>query len=507
MAVSIGQSSIITNGLVLHLDAANPYNYKPLNNVEVLVVAGGGAGGGYHGGGGGGGGVIYSPSHSITPGSTINVTVGPGGTAPTSSPNTGNPGGNSVFDTLTAIGGGAGISQSNEAQARNNGGSGGGGCDGSGSVNHPGGSGTPGQGFKGGDVFGSGPQLAVFYGTAGGGGAGGPGGDGGVINGGFGGPGLPFSISGNLAYYGGGGGGTHLGSAGITYYGLGGIGGGGTGGISPSPHNVAVRNSLNGVNGTGGGGAGHLYAGLGGGAGGSGVVIVRYPGPQKATGGTITNVGGHTIHTFTSSGTFTPLTAPVNGGTAYGLQDLSGNNSTGVQFGGVTYSPSNGGSLILDGENDYIDCGKTASQFGIFDADYTFDAWVYPTNLTGDRTIFGTDQTTLRMGLHLIFRNGAIYQGHFSSDTSAGTATLNGWNNITYTYVRSSGLASIYKNGVLQGSGTIGSFIGTTNILISRWGTERYFSGSAGNYKIYNRALTATEIQQNFNAQRGRFGI
>jgi hypothetical protein len=51
----------------------------------------------------------------------------------------------------------------------------------------------------------------------------------------------------------------------------------------------------------GGGGAGNGNSG----AGGSGIVILRYLGAQRGTGGTITSVGGYTIHTFTSSGTFT----------------------------------------------------------------------------------------------------------------------------------------------------------------------------------------------------------
>ena len=42
-----------------------------------------------------------------------------------------------------------------------------------------------------------------------------------------------------------------------------------------------------------------------GGNGGSGIVILRYPGPQRGTGGTITSAGGYTIHTFTGDGTFT----------------------------------------------------------------------------------------------------------------------------------------------------------------------------------------------------------
>ena len=353
---------IVTENLVLLLDAANPKNYN-LTEVEVLVVAGGGGGSSGSGGGGGAGGLIYNSNFAVTPGTQLTVTVGAGGDAPTSSSNTGNPGGNSVFGALTAIGGGAGISQSNEAQARNNGGSGGGGCDGTGSVLHSGGSGTAGQGFKGGDVTGSGDQLAVYYGTAGGGGAGGAGGTGGILNGGFGGPGLGFNISGTSTYYAGGGGGTHLGSSSITNYGIGGIGGGGTGGISPSPHNSAFRSSTSGSPNTGGGGGGHLYNNLGGGAGGSGIVIVRYPGPQKAIGGTVTSVGGDTIHTFTTSGNFTPL-VNTNGSAVLGLSDLSGNRNFGTTTGSPTYSSANGGSLYFEGSDEYITTGFTRGTLG-----------------------------------------------------------------------------------------------------------------------------------------------
>jgi hypothetical protein len=174
---------------------------------------------------------------------------------------------------------------------------------------------------------------------------------------------------------------------------------------------------------------------------------------------------------------------------------------------GPAFSSANKGSIVFDGSNDYVDCGKTATQLGVYDADYTFDAWVYPTNLDSDKTIFGTNQTASRQGLHLVFRGGTIYQGHFGADFGIGSATINAWNNISYTYVKSSSSASIYKNGVFQGSGTIASFIGTTNILIGRWANNYYFSGTGSNYKIYNRALTAAEIAQNFNALRGRYGL
>jgi hypothetical protein len=174
-----------------------------------------------------------------------------------------------------------------------------------------------------------------------------------------------------------------------------------------------------------------------------------------------------------------------------------------------TYVPASSpnSSLTFDGTDDYIDTGKTASNLGIYDADYTFSCWVYPTNLTSDRTLFGTDQTSFRNGLHLVFRSGGIYQGHYSSDFGAGTVSTNQWYHITYTYVKSSGTATIYKNGESQGSGTISSFTGTTNILVGRWAGGYNLSGNGAMYSIYNRALSASEVLQNFNAHRDRFGV
>jgi hypothetical protein len=507
------------NGLVLALDAANPKNYN-LTAVEVLVVAGGGGGGGYHGGGGGAGGLLYSSSHSITPGSAITATIGAGGGAPNSSNNTGSAGGNSVFGSLIAIGGGAGISQSNEAQARNNGGSGGGGCDGGSSVNHPGGSGTSGQGFKGGDVFGSGDQLAVNYGTAGGGGAGGVGGNGGVIGGGFGGPGLPFNISGNLAYYGGGGGGTHLGSAGITNYGIGGTGGGGTGGISPSPHNSAIRNSSSGVDGTGGGGGGHLYSNLGGGAGGSGIVIVRYPGPQKAIGGTVTSVGGDTIHTFTTSGTFTFTSlVATNNSAVLGLSDFSGRNNFGTAVNGPTYSSANGGSLSFDGSDKYVNVGSLGSQF----TNFTVEIWFKSDSVTNYRN---------PIDCNFLIENGSYSNlgPRLEQNSSGNLGWLVGSGSNVYTGIdvvpsgldvskyhytaitkSSSTLFTTYYNGNAVTTTNFSNWTGSMlNVNIGRGfslDSERKFNGKIPSVKIYNRALTAAEVTQNFNATRSRYGI
>jgi hypothetical protein len=84
----------------------------------------------------------------------------------------------------------------------------------------------------------------------------------------------------------------------------GGLGGGGKGGVATgsAPAFASTPGNVN----TGGGGGG----GLGGapnaaGTGGPGILIISYVGAQKATGGTISEVSGNTVHTFTSPGTFT----------------------------------------------------------------------------------------------------------------------------------------------------------------------------------------------------------
>jgi hypothetical protein len=195
---------------------------------------------------------------------------------------------------------------------------------------------------------------------------------------------------------------------------------------------------------------------------------------------------------------------PTTGTTWY---DLSGNSYNGTLTNTPTFNSSNSGSIVWDGVDDYANTGKTATQLGFYNANYTMEAWVYPTILTSDRTMFGTDQTAFRQGLHLVFRGGGIYQGHFASDFQAGTVTVNNWYQIVYTFNASNGACQIFKNGVSQGTGTIQSFIGTTNILIARWAGTYNFQGNGSIYRIYNRVLTQAEVTQNYNAQKGRFGL
>ena len=233
-------------------------------NVEVLVVAGGGGGGAWGGGGGGAGGLIYEDAYSVSAGS-IQVTVGSGGAGAIHNSSQAANGQNSVFDNLISIGGGRGAKGHPPVGACTEGGSGGGGNTES---YRDGCSGTPGQGFSGGDSH---TSHTSPYNGGGGSGAGGPGVNGTNSNAGNGGPGLEFSISGESLYYAGGGGG---GSSDSGSVGSGGLGGGGNG------YGQNGGDNKNGLDGFGGGGGGGSVFGSDerarGGDGGSGIVIVRY---------------------------------------------------------------------------------------------------------------------------------------------------------------------------------------------------------------------------------------
>lgn len=292
--ISKTTAQIKATGGMVYDDASYVYHlftssgtFTPLQNIVVdcLVVGGGGSGGwGSGGGGGGAGGLRQIDSTSISSNISYTVTVGAGGTPVGNTVDSrGNSGSNSSisgsgFSTITATGGGGGGSEAGTSTNRDgaSGGSGGGGCYRNSSPAGSGGSGNAGsfspvEGYSGGSGAVAG---GVNYGGGGGGGSASSGisapGSG---NGGGGGNGTNWKSLGSF-YAGGGGGGSQLGGAGATP-GVGGSSIGGTGG------NYLGVAATAGVINTGSGGGGGAFGGSNpadarGGAGSSGVVIVRY---------------------------------------------------------------------------------------------------------------------------------------------------------------------------------------------------------------------------------------
>jgi hypothetical protein len=238
--------------------------------VAALVVAGAGGGSSDLAGGGGAGGLIYNASFSVTD-TGLTVTVGAGGATSagtTRETNTmGSNGANSVFSSLTAIGGGRGGAFWSDNATYTTGAVGGsGGGAGAGNSNPGiGGAGTASQGYAGGTS-----TNAPHHAAGGGGGSGAVGGNASTSTSGNGGVGLSNSITGSAVYYAGGGaGGAYTGNAGS-----GGNGGGGQGWDSGAGATAGTAN-------TGGGGGGGGYTTVTaeptiGAAGGSGIVIIRY---------------------------------------------------------------------------------------------------------------------------------------------------------------------------------------------------------------------------------------
>ena len=193
--------------------------------------------------------------------------------------------------------------------------------------------------------------------------------------------------------------------------------------------------------------------------------------------------------------------------------DLSGNGNTGTLENGVGYSGSNGGSLVFDGVNDYVNAGNNSSLS--FTNNLTIQVWC-SSNISDNnyRTpLMKTTSTGWSNGYGFYQQGGNFYffinqwNGAHRVSVSKTTFSLTSF---VATYDGAN--LKLYENGILRQTGS--SFTSNvsnsaTNLEIGRGsGVNDYvWNGNIAQASIYNRALTASEIQQNFNALRGRFSI
>jgi len=195
-----------------------------------------------------------------------------------------------------------------------------------------------------------------------------------------------------------------------------------------------------------------------------------------------------------------------SGTTAYNII----NNTSGTLNNGVGFGTSNGGYFDFDGTDDYIsNFSNTGITHGTSNFSYSF--WL---NLQGK----GALDTILENGSWtnclLIRYSGqntpgveiysmSTYIGKFTFDPALST-----WNNIMF--IRSGNFINFYINGVYQSAlGFNKNIIPTANIFIgtSQHSVGQTFNGYIATAHIYTKALSATEIQQNYNAQKSRFGL
>ena len=186
--------------------------------------------------------------------------------------------------------------------------------------------------------------------------------------------------------------------------------------------------------------------------------------------------------------------------------DLSGNGNHGTLINGPTFNSANGGSIVFDGVDDYNTFSATIAN-AIGTGNFTLNAWVKaPSVLNNYRMIFSTTQYYM----YLATMDSGFTFDTISNQTFRFGATIISGTWYSCTVVRSSNIDYGYKNGVLVGS-KADSTVPSGNFDVGRTtsfgGDNYYFSSSLAGLTFYNRALSAAEISQNFNALRGRYGV
>lgn len=203
-------------------------------------------------------------------------------------------------------------------------------------------------------------------------------------------------------------------------------------------------------------------------------------------------------------------------GTSWGDISLSGN--TGTLTNGPTFSTDVGGNIAFDGSDDLVNCGNILNYTS---QNFSFNVWFKITNMNPsgrsgagnylfNKGFEGVNGYICRITPAGAARFGTIQSGAGQfSGTDSGFVTANTWCNICFTRNGSTILA--YFNGVNatgESDPHVNPTSSSTNLNIGlNNGTNWYMFGSVAIFMSYNKALSATEVLQNYNAQKGRFGL
>jgi hypothetical protein len=217
---------------------------------------------------------------------------------------------------------------------------------------------------------------------------------------------------------------------------------------------------------------------------------------SNVTSGLILNLDAGNITSYPGSGT-----------TWY---DLSGNNNNGTLTNGPTFSSVNGGVIVFDGTNDFVDVGnKTIT----LNSGFTVDTWIKLNSNNRQQGFFGINSfpsyiTDFYMDTDNKMRFEFGISGTVPNVFSFQAFNTISWYNVVGTVTNS--LISLYINGIFENSTGI-SFTITQisgNISIGSYNASTLCSSANISInRLYNRALTASEILQNYNATKSRFGL
>jgi hypothetical protein len=211
----------------------------------------------------------------------------------------------------------------------------------------------------------------------------------------------------------------------------------------------------------------------------------------------------------------------VSGSTTW--NDLSGNNNNATLVNSPTFSSTNGGSIVLNGTNQY---GTASDSTSLRPASFSIDVWFRPTSFSAYSCILakpfnGPIWTPPYLSYMIrLSSTGTVLEcststgGTYRNLTPNYTFVANTIYNVVFTFNSSTGAAVAYLNGAVLSSTTFtaGAISYSTPPLIIGAGygaspVGEYFAGSIYSVKIYNTILSATEILQNYNATKSRFNL
>lgn len=195
--------------------------------------------------------------------------------------------------------------------------------------------------------------------------------------------------------------------------------------------------------------------------------------------------------------------------------DLSGNGIAATLGTDVSYNAANKGSMLLGSLN-------TEGEITFSRDNFIFGSNDFSINICANPTAIESLDTLYEMGYYtdgILFRpNGAQLEVYMGFSLTGGgqrsythSRLVGRWD--YYTLTRKSGIVKVYINGIQIGTdwtNTASLTLNATTICrigsSSHTGSQRW-NGYINNFKIYNRAITETEVKQNFEAIRGRYGI
>ena len=233
--------------------------------------------------------------------------------------------------------------------------------------------------------------------------------------------------------------------------------------------------------------------------------MALYRGPKIVTSGLVLALDAADKNSYRGSGT-----------TWY---DLSGNGNNGTLTNSPTFSNTNGGNIVFDGIDDYVNGGN----LGSFYSQGTISFWMRSTAVENYRNPFSTTYLGFNVGIRfeqyttvspyggfnvIIGNDAGTYSSYDYSPISI--LTVNSWYNVVLVWNSVANTVTGYLNNALKFN-TSHTYWATTLPSISigsGFDSGRYFKGNIASVLIYkNKGLTATEVLQNYNATKSRFGI